>query len=373
VDRASLRYAEPKLPATPAVARRQVFEVAPGADAAAIQKAVDEACAVKDGKAVVHFAPGRYSVNRTIVIPAEHEVTLLGDAIGEATQIGWTDGRSGPVLRLKGPSHASLEHLGIGGGKSVGVVVEVADQPGGYIGMDGVVAAGAEYGVVIDGLDETLVEMRNLCMNGLKVTGGPRAAAGGQTPARVNIFQGGTSRDKGLDNIPAIYDVRKGGRVLVRDIWYEGHGTPLINIDDGEFTYCSGLYAADPEPMRMDKMNGRLMVGQLRGSGTSFVGDPAKLKMLLLGFQLGEKDELKLDIPAEAPIGVLGCRRHIGEEGTATLDNRGRNEPDFVLEMLGPLRAEKPLPVPEAKSGVTRLLLRRVGTSLVIQGGRREP
>ena len=50
-------------------ASRTVIEVAAGADAAAIQAAIDQAVALKGKRPVVHLPKGNYTVNKTLVKP----------------------------------------------------------------------------------------------------------------------------------------------------------------------------------------------------------------------------------------------------------------------------------------------------------------
>ncbi|MCX5670333.1 MAG: hypothetical protein NTU94_03290, partial [Planctomycetota bacterium] len=62
VDANTVSGEPPALPPTPPNRKRQVFEVAAGADAAAIQDAIDKAAALKDKRPVVHLPMGTYKV-----------------------------------------------------------------------------------------------------------------------------------------------------------------------------------------------------------------------------------------------------------------------------------------------------------------------
>ena len=68
-------------------ASRTVIEVAAGADAAAIQAAIDQAATMQGKRPVVHLPKGNYTVNKTLVIPAGCDLQLLGDGPENATQL----------------------------------------------------------------------------------------------------------------------------------------------------------------------------------------------------------------------------------------------------------------------------------------------
>jgi hypothetical protein len=110
---------------------RKVFEVPAGANAAAIQSAIDEAAKLAGQRPVVHLNGHAYQVDKTLVIPAGCDVQLVGDGILNATDLAWAGQGEGPVLLLKGPSRATLRDFLINGaGRAAGVVVEKCDQPG---------------------------------------------------------------------------------------------------------------------------------------------------------------------------------------------------------------------------------------------------
>ena len=113
-----------------------IIEVEAGADAAAIQAAINHAAACPTG-AVVHLPMGTYSISQTLVVPPEVELQLVGDSAGETgTRLNWTGRGPGPLLKLLGPSHATLRDLHLHAGNGSAILVEDADQPGGHIFAD---------------------------------------------------------------------------------------------------------------------------------------------------------------------------------------------------------------------------------------------
>ena len=53
-----------------------------------------------------------------------------------------------------------------------------------------------------------------------------------------------SSRDKNLKPETPIYDVRQGGRILVRDIWYEGDPPEFMQVRDrGDIVFVGGHVA----------------------------------------------------------------------------------------------------------------------------------
>jgi len=101
--RVSVRLKAEDLPPTPPCrsgrAARRVFEVPVGARAAAIQKAIDQASALRGQRAIVHLPAGSYTLGQTLVIPAGSDVQLVGDGVETATRLGWGGAAGGPSAR----------------------------------------------------------------------------------------------------------------------------------------------------------------------------------------------------------------------------------------------------------------------------------
>ena len=224
----------PTLPPTPPRRERQVFEVPAGADASAIQRAIDDAAKSAGQRPVVHLPKGTYRIARTLVVPAACDLQLIGDGAGEtATVLRWTGPANGVLLRLEGPSFATLRDLHLNAGNARGIVVENADQPGGRIFAEQLNANGpaapsrpGTAAVRIDGLTQTDVQFRCLQGSGnaghwVEVVG---AGANATAINQVSVFNGATGSAVGQ------YSVRNGGRLVVRGVYHEKSADALRGI-----------------------------------------------------------------------------------------------------------------------------------------------
>jgi hypothetical protein len=242
----------PVLPVAPPRRERKVFEVPPGADARAIQDTLNQAAALSGRRPVVHLPVGTYSIAKTLLIPADSDLQLVGDSAGETgTRLNWTGPGDGPVLRVEGPSRAVLCDFYIHAGAARALRVENCDQAGGRIFADqlnvnGPGAKGANAAALrINGLDRTDVLLRALQGSGnaghwVQVLGGPAAAS---ATNQISIFTGATGSAAGQ------YDVAQGGRLVVRAVYHErssdslnglllrGRGT--LSIDATRFSYAT--------------------------------------------------------------------------------------------------------------------------------------
>lgn len=224
----------PTLPPTPPHHERKVFEVTAGADANAIQGAIDAAAKIAGQRPAVHLPKGTYPIARTLVVPARCDLQLIGDGAGEtATVLRWTGTANGVLLRLEGPSHATLRDLHLNAGNARGFVVENADQPGGRIFAEQLNANGpasppspGTAAVRISGLAQTDVQFR--CLQGSGNAGHWVEVVGAGTTAaatnQVSVFNGATGSAAGQ------YNVRDGGRLVVRGVYHEKSADALRGI-----------------------------------------------------------------------------------------------------------------------------------------------
>ncbi len=243
----------------PARQNRRVFEVT-AFTGAAMQQAINLAAAEPAGsRPVVHLRKGVYTINQTVTVPANVELTLIGDGASEhGSRMDWTApaGVPGPAMRLLGPSRATLQDLNVSGGTTNGVdglVVENADQPGGRIYGHQILAEGSgekrvNYAFDIDGVEQSDVTIIGFGMasflHGVRAQGGPIRAAGGTAPGQVSFLTGGSS------NGCRMYDVTRGGQLTATAVWYEGdwaYVAPLIDLTSastGQLAIASHLISA---------------------------------------------------------------------------------------------------------------------------------
>jgi hypothetical protein len=160
------------------------------------------------------------------------------------------------VLRLEGPSRATLRNFCVHAGEARALLVTDADQPGGRIFADQMIADGPTARVQgrrtalrVNGLDRTDVLLRAQQGSGnnggwVEVRGGPGAAA---AKNQVSIFTGATGSAAGQ------YDVRNGGRLVVRGVYHERSTDALeglrltdrgtLSIDATRFSYATSARA----------------------------------------------------------------------------------------------------------------------------------
>ena len=232
-----------------------VIEVKTGAGAGEIQAALDQAT---DGS-VVHLSPGKYAIDRPLKITGGKRVTFRGDGILNATTVVRGSDFEGDALVIcEGAQGVVIQDMAIGGstdaGGSAGLLIQTKDQPGIAVKGDQVQSYGYGPGLVVQGLDEARVVLENHGHNGVTVFGGPNSKLGKRGGATVEILQGASSRAGGLRPDTPIYDVRGGGRMLVRDIWYEGQGQVYLKLTDrGDFLQCGNRIA----PYKIDEGSGK--------------------------------------------------------------------------------------------------------------------
>ena len=237
------------------VGKVAVTEVKNGAGAGEIQAALEQAA---DGS-VVHLPPGRYAIDRPLKISGGKRVTFRGDGILNATTIVRSGDFEGDALIIcESGQGVVIQDMAIGGstdaGGPAGLLIQTKDQPGIAVKGDQVQSYGYGPGLVVQGLDEARVVLENHGHNGVTVFGGPNSKMGKRGGATVEILQGASSRAGGLRPNTPIYDVRGGGRMMVRDIWYEGQGQVYLKLTDrGDFLQCGNRIA----PYKLDENSGK--------------------------------------------------------------------------------------------------------------------
>jgi hypothetical protein len=239
------------LPPTPERQPRKIIEVHhhyTESAGGAIQHALDEADQFRGQRPIVHIPVGIYNIYRTLVIPAESDVQLVGDSAGETgTRLNWAGAPGGLLLNLKGPTRATLRDLFLNAPESRALLVGNADQPGGKIFADQFNVRGPlkdfnrpAAAVFVNDLGKTDVLFR--CLQGEGDSGawvevaGPSVSAKGTPPHnQISIFTGGTG------SAESQYDVHDGGRLVARGLYHEKSADTLHDL----YLYDSGMLAID--------------------------------------------------------------------------------------------------------------------------------
>jgi len=391
VDAKGIDAAPPELPPAPPHRRRPIFEVAAGAGAAEIQRAIDEAARRGGEHPVVHLPKGTYRMERTIAVPASSPIQIIGDGGAEtATVLDWAGEGEGPILRLRGPSRATIRDLLLGAGRGRGIIIEDADQPGGRIFADQLNVSGRSgqedgSGVIIDGVEESDVLLRcaqggTFCDTWIRVIGGARRGSGGAR-GQVSVFCGATGTAR------AQYAVARGGELVVRSVYHEvsGESPQGILLDDaGSLTVDTTRfsYRTSPETPLVHVKGFRgafaLLSGMLLPVGTTHPpqiridGDGSAARVLCMGNMSWApckdiaadsvwRDESNPRARAAMRLSNLNGGSESGlANGFGRLDDRGEAGDAFILEMLAPLRRARIWTPGASPPGVTDVRLHRV-------------
>jgi len=199
------------------------------ATAEEIQAAIDQAAALNGQRPVVHLPYGDLFLDRTLVIPANSDMQLVGDGFG--TRLLWRARTNGTILRVDGPSRATLRGVTLYGNSenpnfasAHALEINGLDQPGSRLLADQLRVQGARRhpSIVLDRLNHLRSEFRGTDHGGALeassiVAIGRSHPPGSSSPQPLAAFLGGASGDSGSN-----YDVRDGARLVIQDFWYEG-------------------------------------------------------------------------------------------------------------------------------------------------------
>jgi pectin methylesterase-like acyl-CoA thioesterase len=375
-----------------------VIEVPVGANAVTIQQAIDAAVALNGQRPIVHLPAGRYELDRTLIIPADSDLQLVGDGFANyATTLVGPNLPGVPVIFLTGPSRATLRDfhvLGTGAGwpraLGSGIVVEDCDQPGARVFLEQVIGSfSLTNNLVVNRLDHTDVsghDFNHGAASGvsLRVIGGADQAAGQRTTGRVAMFGGGTGGGQ------SVYSVEQGGRLLVQDCWYEGEGTSFLRLSDfGTFTLNNARIAA-ADANHGAARNGVLQIDDFKGrisllnnwfweTTTEIAGDGSQTELLLLG-SYGEPN-LTQPIPPTYLVNESPNARvehWFSESDGRQIPHTTEPDPVFLRKMLEQVRTEKPRRLVPLPQGVTDVRIYRVSIesckySMILSGSNAPP
>lgn len=362
------------LPVMQPKAIRPVIEVTAGTGDADIQKAIDEAAKLRGKRPVVHLPGGQYTITKTIVVPANTDLQLVGD--GYSSTLQWAGQGAGPMVKVLGPSQATFSEFEMYAGPgewkpkpdtAVGFEVKNCDQPGGRIVMSGSQAQNfAAEGVLIDRLGATEFSLYDNHVSdagvGISVVGSNKPAGG-----RVAVFSGITTNNE------LTYDVSNGGGLLVRDTWYEGAPLRFMHLKGkGELTLSGGKIASGrPAPnaesidpnyagVEIDDFQGNVaLISTLFSTRMNVHGEGAGTNVLVLGSS-GEVQEAWTNSSPKAKVMVLDSTVQ-APNGSAPAENTGPADKDaFVRKMVAQLRTGKVPAARVVKEGQTDLLFHRV-------------
>jgi hypothetical protein len=241
VSRGSVNPAAPTLPPTPSNHSRQLFEASVSGSGTtcstgapcSLQTAITQAAACSCANPVVHINPGTYNLATTVTVPANFPIQLVGDGFVSRLAANGAN----PVLKLTGPSKATLSNFSCNGNAGASTCIEAnsSDQTGGRVFIDQGHSTLSSKNFLIDSLDKTSVELHlpeNTAAGtvGLEVIGGASAASGTWLGSTTNVFGGITS-----DNALA-YQTTNGARLTLWGPWNDiGSGGAQVLGSTGAF------------------------------------------------------------------------------------------------------------------------------------------
>ena len=412
IDRSHIKEPGAALPQAPSKHQRKIFEVAAGAGGDGIQSAIEQAARLRGERPIVHLPMGQYKIERTLVVPPDCDVQVVGDSAGETgSRLNWAGPADGVVLRLEGPSRAILRDFYVSAGAARAILVEKADQAGGRIFADQLNtsgpsgrAAGRTAALRVDGLDRTDVLLRALQGSGnagtwVEVIGGSEAAS---ATNQVSVFTGATGSAAGQ------YDVRHGGRLVVRGVYHERSSDALngmhltdsgvLSIDATRFSYATSPKAPT---VASDSFQGLftlatcilMPVETKETCRFELRGDGSRTSVLAINNQFWIQQPTTVDDVwknvAHPPAhgGLIGCNvntsdktaapkgfaflENVGENadpaksrsGSGPLEDRGTVDDATLLRHLAPLRAARVWLPERLEDGKTDVRIYRVMAS----------
>jgi hypothetical protein len=374
VARSTVNPSAPVLPGTPPNNHRQIFEVAPGSTAAQIQQAINNAAASGTTRPVVHIQPGTYSINTTLVVPANSDMQIIGD--GGYSSLLWSGSTGGVVMWLQGPSKSILRDFAVNGhyNSADGIGVDNADQVGSRIFMEQVILGQSSKNLFVDALDYTNVELHGFqhlsgdqvpgINTSVVVTGGSQAAAGHWQGGATNIFNGLTA-----DNYYS-YGVSNGAHVAVNSVWNDTGSTGGVLIANvtgtSTFTYAGsmlGLFPSSPTSVSLDNFQGTAaLVNLATTANIDITGNGGTAQVLGLGL-VGPSAQFfsNTSSPASTIEFLNGLQNpNPGITNPTELPEIGAADPSFLTVALNQIRTEQPTLLAPLANGVTDARFYRV-------------
>jgi len=316
-----------------------------------IQSVIDKAASQKT-KTLIHFSYGKYNIQKTLKIPGNAEIILIGD--GLSSILTWTGNANEAMIEISSPAKATLQNLYLNGmKKSDCILIRDNDVLGNSIyGDELMLYHGVQANLLVNGFSNTDFRFdnfqHNYCDTGTSIK---MIGTGNKNASILRVF-GGESSNGGNS-----YSVSKGGRILLFDTWYENGSTSrfLTLRDNGEFVLNGGKIAntnpAQVPFIDIDSFSGKITLSEI------IFGSPKKTlhfndrygnaSLLALG-NLNWSDSTNhfFDVHSKGnSFAMLNNRQNTGK-GSYPLQNMGDTSNNFILKMLSTIRqthvSEKP-------------------------------
>lgn len=348
---------EQKMPRTPGRSSSKIFEVPRDATTEAIQKIINEATAVSNTNAVVHFGTGVYKIAKPLVIPAGATICLAGDGLLYATELLPANPSSFTgkyLIEVNGPSWVSLRDLQVGpdGGAAndaSAILFRNIDQKGSVLVADQLYSS-SDTSLLAKDLNYLYVEKNNSFFSSGNVLSGGKQQAAGTGSFRVNCFGGQFAR----------LTVQNKARFLARDCWWEGPDrTPLHLYGDGDITIDGAMIAPNQSDsstaILVNRFNGKIALMNMYIQGSLDIA-PVNPGLKFFGWNLHFYHKLDPLFFLRAQGSYQGLFSGVSAQNfnkAIPIDNNPffvedqqlnvNKEQDFTLDMLSQDRQEKPL------------------------------
>jgi hypothetical protein len=276
---------------------------------------------------VVHLPAGNYTIDRSLSIPAGAAIQLAGDSIG--TVLNWSGSGRGPMLRLAGPSRATVRDLRLVGPAQTAIAVDRADQDGGRI-----LVVGSFMGptAASDLLRTRLSMQANTAFATLALS---------RVQSAVSLGVGG------LGPLSLV----QGSRLMLSDSWFEGPETQLFRLESSRLTYRGGQMAPGdarfgPAPVvpaiGLDGFAGTVaflgveMTLQDAGNGIRVANETAQTNALFLGVEANRAGYFSR-LAGGGRVGLLSSRLRSPE--SQKVADTGQADAGFLVDALSQARS----------------------------------
>lgn len=346
--------------------KRPVVSLYVGATSAEIQKALDEAAAMRGQRPIVHLSAGKYRVESPLRIPPGADLQLIGD--GLASELSWNGDPGQALLTIEAPARASLRDFSITTERDktleCGIFVRGLAKSGGRILLDQAGAKGCKSrGFLIHQTGDVRIQAEGA---GAGSTDGVAWDVVGDLPW-IGLFGYAGSNSR------LSFQVTNGAKLMVWDAWYETapnkpeaeprfvhlNSSGALTLFNGQIATLPGNRSRKEIPaVDIDRFDGEIAF--LNTQFTTLnpplrIDGSEKTELLLLGSQLNP------DLPIlgscnGATAVALACL--MDEAQTAFFPKTGDNS--FLLQMLEPARTVLPWDSFEAPAEATLLSIHRV-------------
>ena len=341
------------LPTTPKSVVRKIIEVSKNADENEIQKAITEAS--NTANTIVHFSPGKYYINDTINIPAKKKIQLVGDGLN--TIFWWKNKKNKPLIKLNGPSFATIRDIQIISEIGKAIEIDNCDQDSGRI--------------FILSSSTGPIDAINLRKTQLTMQANPYIS-------RINIKNATNVVSVGSGGTGPLLSLNDNSSGIFIDSWYEGAETDLYRLYSGNFTFAGGKLAPASTSIKKDSLNPTILLDNFSGIAT-FLGVRFDLNgiknntainidhgnnltnALFIGNSANKTNYFSANGNLEN-IGFLNSRGGTGGVvGSIKETSTGNVTPFFIKKMLNQFRSlnwDKSIPI--EKKDATNIIIYRV-------------